>query len=200
MLRRSLALFVAVSVVAGASAQIDPALLAGMKARAIGPAGMSGRIAAIEALPGDPALIYVGAATGGLWRSRNGGLTWTPVFDEQPVQSIGAIAIDGSNRDVVWVGTGEGNPRNSASVGNGVYRSLDSGETWLHLGLDGSEHIHRIALDPRDGDVACIAALGPLWGAGSDRGVFKTSDGGKTWRKVLYVDDGTGCADLVRDP
>lgn len=184
----------------GVRAQMDPNLLAGLKARSIGPAGMSGRIAAIDAVPGDPSLVYVGAATGGLWRSHNGGLTWTPVFDDQPVQAIGAVAIDPGNRDTVWVGTGEGNPRNSASVGKGMFRSRDGGTTWTHLGLEGSERIHRIALDPRDGEVACVAAMGPTWGTGAERGVFKTTDGGKGWRKVLFTDDSTGCADLVRDP
>lgn len=176
----------------------DPALLAGLTARSIGPAGMSGRIAAVDAIPGGP--IYVGAATGGLWRSRNGGLSWQPVFDKQPVQAIGAVAIDARNQDVVWVGTGEGNPRNSASVGNGLYKSIDGGETWRHLGLADSERIHRIALDPTDADTAWVAALGKLWGPGEERGVFKTQDGGKTWRKVLYVDPDTGCADLALDP
>lgn len=187
-------------LVVATHAQIDPALLAGMKARAIGPAGMSGRIAAIDALPGDPSLVYVGAATGGLWRSTNGGLTWKPVFDEQPVLSIGAVTIDPNNRDVVWVGTGEGNPRNSVSVGNGAFRSIDGGETWSHVGLQGTERIHRLLVDPRNGNVAYAGALGRLWGAGPTRGVFKTEDAGKTWRKVLYVDETTGCADLVMDP
>ncbi len=196
--RRTLAL--AVLSFTALPAQVDPTLLAGLKARAIGPAGMSGRIAAIDALPGDPSLVYVGAATGGVWRSHNGGLTWTPVFDDQPVQAIGAVTIDPGNRDVVWVGTGEGNPRNSTSIGNGIYKSLDGGETWAHLGLEQSERLHRITLDPRNTDIACVAALGALWGPGEQRGVFKTQDGGKTWRKVLFVNDSTGCADLVRDP
>jgi photosystem II stability/assembly factor-like uncharacterized protein len=198
--RLVVAVALALCAVPALAAQLDPGLLAGLKARAIGPAGMSGRIAAIDALAGDPSLVYVGAATGGLWRSRNGGLTWTPVFDAQPVQAIGAVAIDPSNRDVVWVGTGEGNPRNSASIGDGVYRSLDGGETWQHLGLRDSERIHKISIDPRNAAVVCVGALGPLWGAGTERGVFQTTDGGTTWRKVLYVDDSTGCADLVRDP
>ena len=115
---------------------LDPALLAGMKARSIGPAAMSGRIAAIDALASDPNLVFVGAASGGLWRSENGGLTWEPVFDDQPAASIGAVAINQKNPAIVWVGTGEGNVRNSASVGNGVYRSIDGGDTWTHAGLD----------------------------------------------------------------
>jgi photosystem II stability/assembly factor-like uncharacterized protein len=182
------------------SAEVDPALLAGMKARAIGPAGMSGRIGDIAALPEDPDLIYVGAASGGLWRSTNGGLTFDPVFDDQPVASIGAVAIEAGNPDVLWVGTGEGNPRNSASVGNGVYRSLDRGETWAHLGLDKTEKIHRVALHPTRPEIAYVAALGTTWSESAERGVFKTTDGGTTWQKVLYVGETTGAADLVMDP
>ena len=179
---------------------IDPELLAGMKARSIGPAGMSGRVAAIDAVASDPSIVYVGAATGGVWKSVNAGLTWTPVFDDQPVASIGALAIFQPSPDIVWVGTGEGNPRNSVSVGNGVYRSLDGGKTWAHLGLEGTERIHRIALHPSDPEVAYVAAMGKAWGENPERGIFKTVDGGKSWRKVLYVDEKTGAADLVMDP
>jgi photosystem II stability/assembly factor-like uncharacterized protein len=189
-------------LVAGAAfgADVDPALLAGMKARAIGPAGMSGRIAAIDAVESDPATVFVGAATGGVWKSVNGGLTWEPVFDKEPVAAIGAVAIFQANPAIVWVGTGEGNVRNSASVGNGVYRSTDGGHTWKHLGLDGSERIARIVLHPDDPDVAWVAALGREWGENPERGVFKTDDGGATWKKVLYVDERTGAADLAIDP
>jgi photosystem II stability/assembly factor-like uncharacterized protein len=181
-------------------ADIDPSLLAGMKARGIGPAAMSGRIAAIEVVASNPDIVYAGAATGGLWRSENGGLTWEPLFDEQPVAAIGAVAVFQPNPDVVWVGTGEGNPRNSASVGNGVYKSLDGGRTWSHLGLEKSERIHRIVLHPTDPMVAWVAALGTAWGENPQRGVFKTVDGGRSWKKVLYVDERTGAADLVIDP
>ena len=182
------------------AAAVDPALLAGMKARSIGPAGMSGRVPAIAAVESDPDVVYVGAAAGGVWKSVDGGLTWTPVFDDQPVAAIGAIAVDQANPDVVWVGTGEGNPRNSAWGGNGVYRSLDGGKTWSHLGLEKTERIYRIVLHPTDPDVAWVAALGQEWGENPDRGVFKTEDGGKTWKKVLYVDERTGASDLVIDP
>ena len=182
------------------AAQIDPDLLAGMTARSIGPAAMSGRIAAIDAVAADPDVVWVGAATGGVWKSVDGGLTWAPVFDDQKVAAIGAVAVNQTNPDVVWVGTGEGNPRNSVSVGNGIYKSLDGGRTWRHLGLDATERIHRIVLHPRDPDVAWVAALGRAWGENPERGVFKTTDGGKTWRKVLYVDEKTGAADLVVDP
>ncbi len=178
----------------------DPGLLAGMSARSIGPAAMSGRVVALAGVPGNPATLYVGSASGGLWRSADGGLTWTPLFDEEPVASIGAVAVDPTAPDVIWVGTGEANPRNSASVGDGVYKSMDGGEHWTHLGLDKTEKIGRVLLDPRRPDVAYACALGSSWAETAQRGVFKTTDGGKTWAKVLYVDETTGCADLAMDP
>ncbi|HSU82666.1 MAG TPA: hypothetical protein VLR69_09625 [Thermoanaerobaculia bacterium] len=183
-----------------ARAAIDPGLLAGMSARSIGPAGMSGRVPAVAAVESNPNIVYIGAAAGGVWKSTNGGLTWTPVFDDQPVSSIGAVAVAPSNPDVVWVGTGEGNPRNSASVGDGVYRSLDAGKTWAHLGLEKTERITRIVVHPTNPDVAWVAALGQEWGENPERGVYKTEDGGKTWSRVLYVDPRTGAAELVIDP
>ncbi len=179
---------------------IDARLLAGLEARSIGPAGMSGRVAAIDAVESDPDVVYVGAATGGVWKSINGGLTWEAVFDDQSVASVGAVAIFQPSPDIVWVGTGEGNPRNSASVGDGIYRSLDAGRTWVRVGLEETERIHRIVLHPTDPDVAWVAALGRAWGENEQRGVFKTTDGGKSWRRVLYVDPRTGAADLVADP
>ena len=185
---------------AGTSAGLDPDLLAGLTARSIGPATMSGRVAAIDALVADPRVIYVGASTGGVWKTTNGGTTWQPVFDHESVAAIGAVAIYQPNPDIVWVGTGEGNPRNSASVGNGVYKSVDGGRTWQHLGLNASERIARILLDPRDPKVAYVAAMGPTWASGCTRGVFKTVDGGATWQQVLSVDQHTGAADLAMDP
>src|SRR5215213_10251842 len=182
-----------------ASAQIDPSLLAGMKARAIGPAAMSGRVAAIDAVESNPDVVYVGAATGGVWKSTDGALSFTPIFDDQPVAAIGAVAIFQPSPEIVWIGTGEGNPRNSMSVGNGIYKSVDGGTTWQHLGLDKTERIHRIVLHPRDPNTVWVAALGQAWGQNADRGVFKTTDGGKTWTKVLYVNDKTGAADLIID-
>ncbi|MEM7050226.1 MAG: hypothetical protein AAF604_11240 [Acidobacteriota bacterium] len=179
--------------------QVDPDFFASMEARSIGPATMSGRVAAVDATAGG-ATIFVGAATGGVWRSRDHGLTWEPVFDDQPVASIGAVAIDPSSPERIWVGTGEGNPRNSTSVGAGLFRSDDGGETWRSVGLEASERIHRVIVDPTDPDTAWVAALGQAWGENPERGVFKTTDGGETWRKVLYVDERTGCADLVIDP
>jgi len=179
---------------------VDPELLAGLKARSIGPAAMSGRIASIDAVAADPDVIYVGVATGGVWKSVDGGVTWKPVFDREKVAAVGAVAVFQANPDVVWVGTGEGNPRNSASVGAGVWKSLDGGATWKHLGLDKTERIHRIVLHPTDPDVAYAAAMGRMWGENPERGVFKTTDGGATWTRVLFVDERTGCADLIADP
>jgi photosystem II stability/assembly factor-like uncharacterized protein len=205
----TLALLLAASVALAAPRpstppSLDPRLLSGLAARSIGPAAMSGRVAAIAGVPGT-ATLYVGAATGGVWKSTDGGVTFAPIFDDQPVAAIGAIAVfdpprGGARGDVVWVGTGEGNVRNSASIGNGVYRSLDGGRTWRHLGLAATERIHRIVLHPTDPDIAWVAALGPEWGDSDERGVFKTSDGGRTWQKVLYIDRYTGAADLAIDP
>jgi photosystem II stability/assembly factor-like uncharacterized protein len=183
-----------------AVAAIDSDLLEGLAARSLGPAAVSGRISAIDAVHADPNHIVIGAATGGVWISDNGGLTWTPVFDDQPVASIGAVAIDQSNPDVIWVGTGEGNPRNSTSIGGGLYRSNDGGRSWQLMGLAGSERINRIALHPRDPNVVYVAALGTLWGDNEERGIFKTTDGGATWQKILYIDSRTGGTDVKIDP
>lgn len=182
------------------SAQIGADLFKGMPARSIGPAGMSGRVAAIDAVIADPNVIYVGSATGGVWKSADGGITWRAIFDDQRTSSIGAVAVDQANPDVVWVGTGEGNPRNSAGVGYGMYKSVDAGRTWSHLGLERSERIHRVRLHPTNPNVAYVAALGPTWSDSDQRGVFKTTDGGRTWRRMLFVNERTGAADLVMDP
>jgi len=171
----------------------------GLQARALGPAAMSGRIAAIDAVADDPLTIYVGAASGGVWKSTDAGNTFKPVFDEQ-LQSIGAIRVDPSNPKNVWVGTGESWVRNSVSIGDGVYRTTDGGDSWQHLGLEKTERIARIAVDPKASDTAYVCAAGHLWNANEERGVFKTTDAGKTWKKVLYVDADTGCSDLSLDP
>ncbi|MEM6706931.1 MAG: hypothetical protein AAF690_29765 [Acidobacteriota bacterium] len=196
----ALLLACALSAPGGAQTDLDPELLSGMKFRSIGPAGMSGRVAAIDAVIDDPKTIWVGAATGGVWRSDDGGASFRPVFDDQPVAAIGAVAIDQNAPDTVWVGTGEGNPRNSVSVGRGLYRTHDGGQTWDLLGLEETERIHRILLHPRDPETLWVCAMGKAWGANEERGVFRTRDGGATWQKVLYVDENTGCADLVVDP
>lgn len=168
--------------------------------RNIGPANMSGRITAIDAVEQNPNIIYLGAASGGVWKSENGGSAWRPVFDDQPTQNIGAVAIQQSNPSVIWVGTGEGNPRNSMNLGMGVFKSLDGGRTWTHLGLEATKTIHRIIIDPTDPDVVYAGAMGDPWTPNEDRGLFKTTDGGLTWKKILYTNDRSGIADLVMDP
>lgn len=182
------------------SGKVDPDIFSVLKARSIGPANMSGRISDIDAVHKSGNIIYVGTATGGVWKSADGGTTWEPVFDDQPCSSIGAVAIYQKNPNIVWVGTGEANPRNSCGVGRGVFKSLDGGKTWLNLGLEKTEKVSAIRLDPENPDVAYVAALGTTWGENPERGVFKTSDGGKTWEKVLYVDQKTGAADLAMEP
>ena len=177
-----------------------PPGLAAMEARSIGPAGMSGRIAAIDAFESDPNIVYVGAATGGVWKSVNGGQTWAPVFDDQRVLGIGSVAVFKGSPDIVWVGTGEGNPRNSAGVGAGVYKSMDGGLTWTLLGLEDSERIHRIVLHPTDPDIAYAGAMGPAWSDGTERGVYRTTDGGQTWDRILFLNPRTGVSDLIMDP
>ena len=182
------------------SAQLDMEKLKGMEARSIGPAGMSGRVTAIDVVLSDTDVIYAGTASGGLWKSVSGSIDWTPIFDDQRVASIGDVAIDQSNPDVIWVGTGEGNPRNSQTSGYGVYRSLDGGKNWQDMGLGETRNIHRIIIDPRDSDVVYVGAQGSAWGDSKERGVFKTVDGGKTWKKILYVNQKTGISEFVMDP
>jgi len=181
-------------------ADTDPELFSGLRARSIGPANMSGRIGAIDGVASDPNIIYVGAATGGLWKSVDRGLTWEPIMDDQPVSSIGAVAINQANPSIVWVGTGEAAPRNSVGVGRGVYLSLDAGKTWEFLGLEKTEKIAKILLDPQNPNTAYVAAMGTTWNENPERGVYKTTDMGKTWEKILYVDEKTGAADMAMDP
>ncbi|WP_287127399.1 hypothetical protein [Candidatus Cyanaurora vandensis] len=188
------------AVMPGVLAQSESSFFAGLKARSIGPGNMSGRVAAVEGVVRDPDTFYVGTATGGVWKTTNGGTTWNPIFDRQTTSSVGAIALDQNNPETVWVGTGEANTRNSAGVGRGVFKSLDGGKTWQFLGLGKTGHISRLLLDPRNPNTAYVAALGTIWGENPERGVFKTMDGGKTWRQVLYVNGRTGAADLVMDP
>ena len=191
----------AVAVTASApAAEIKTSTFGGLAARPIGPAVMGGRIADLAVAPGDPAVMWIGTASGGVWRSKDAGITFTPVFDQQPVQSIGAIGIDPKDSKTVWVGTGESWVRNSVSVGNGVYRTTDGGDSWQHMGLADSERIARVVVDPSESKTVWVCATGHLWNANEERGVFKSTDAGKTWEKVLYVDQDTGCADLSVDP
>jgi len=182
------------------TAQVDPGLFRNLEARSIGPTGMSGRVGAIDAVDADPDVLYVGAATGGLWKSVDGGVTWKPLTDSLPAASVGAIAIYQPNPDVVWIGTGERNRRNSAGVGTGVYKSLDAGKTWTGMGLENTGAIDAVLMDPRDANVVYVGALGNTWKDSEDRGVYKSTDGGKTWRKILYVNPRTGAGDMVMDP
>lgn len=193
-------LFFLTFIPASVFAQVDITMLSGLKARSIGPASMSGRIAAIAAVNSNPDIIYVGTATGGIFKTTDGAITWKPIFDDQPASSVGAVAINQNNPDVVWIGTGEGNPRNSSGVGRGVFKTLDGGKTWKQLGLEKTEKITRILLDPTNPDIAYVSALGTTWGENSERGVYKTTDGGKTWKRVLFVDNKTGASDLAMDP
>src|SRR2546429_963324 len=171
----------------------------GLKFRSIGPAFTSGRVIGFAVEPNNPSHFFVASASGGVWKTTNNGTTWTPVFDNEGSYSIGAIALDPKNPLTVWVGTGENNSQRSVAYGNGLYRSDDGGKSWKNLGLKTSEHIGRIAIDPKDGNTVYVAAQGPLWGPGGDRGLFKTTDGGKTWKKVLSISDNTGVTDVVID-
>jgi len=179
--------------------KIDSDTFGGLEARAIGPAAMSGRISAVDAVEGERLTVYVGSASGGVWKSVDGGLRYKPIFDKH-TQSIGALTVDRRDTKIVWVGTGESWVRNSVSVGDGVYKSADAGETWQHLGLEDSERIAQIAIDPRDSNTVFVCATGHAFDPNPERGVFRTRDGGKTWEKVLFVDADTGCADLAIDP
>ncbi len=167
--------------------------------RAIGPANMGGRVTDIDGVPGDTSTFYVSGADGGIHKTTDGGVSFKPIFENQRAYSIGALTLAPSDKNVLWVGTGEGDPRNSVGYGWGVYRSVDGGDSWKHLGLKETERIKRIVVDPNNPDVACVCALGKEWGPNKERGVFKTTDGGKTWDKILYIDENTGCADLAME-
>ncbi len=181
--------------------------------RNLGPGTMSGRVTAIAVPRKSPYqqlnrnTIYAGTASGGIWKSTNGGISWSPIFDEMDVQSIGALAVDPNNASVVWAGTGEGNPRNSHNSGKGIYKSLDGGKTWLCMGLEETRTIHRIIVNPQNSNQIFVAAMGSVWGADNantlpkqKRGVYRSDDGGKTWKVILYVNETTGCGELVIDP
>jgi photosystem II stability/assembly factor-like uncharacterized protein len=172
----------------------------GLKLRSIGPALTSGRISDIAMHPGGRSAYFVAVASGGVWKTENSGTTWQPVFDDQGSYSIGCVTIDPLNPFIVWVGTGENNSQRSVGYGDGVYKSLDGGTTWKNMGLKKSEHIGRIMVDPRNSNVVYVAAQGPLWSPGGDRGLYKTSDGGQTWQQILKISENTGISDLVYDP
>ena len=171
-----------------------------LQLREIGPALMGGRIADIAVHPTDPSTWYVAVGSGNLWKTTNRGISWKPVFDKQPSYSIGTVTIDPNTPSTIWVGTGENVSGRHVGWGDGVYKSLDGGKSWHQMGLPSSEHIGKILIDPRDGDVVYVAAEGPLWSSGGDRGVYKTEDGGKTWNQVLAINEHTGVTDIEFDP
>jgi photosystem II stability/assembly factor-like uncharacterized protein len=183
----------------GRSASIDSTTFGDLRPRALGPASTSGRISSLDVVHDNPRIVYAGTAGGGVWKSTNGGASFSAIFDEH-IMSIGAVAVDQSKPDTVWVGTGESWPRNSVSVGRGMFKSTDAGRSWTPVGLEKTERIARLAIHPKQSDTVFACALGHLWNANEDRGVFRTTDGGKTWQNVHFVDADTGCADLAIDP
>lgn len=168
--------------------------------RCVGPAVMGGRTVDIDVVEKEPRIIYAAIGPSGVWKSVNNGISWNPVFHEENTVSVGDIAVSQSHPDIVWVGTGEATCRNSVTIGDGVYKSADGGKNWTNMGLAGTRHIARIVINPGDPNIVYVAAMGHLWGPNEERGIYKTTDGGKTWQKVLYVDENTGFADLAMDP
>src|SRR5262245_9470080 len=195
-----LATAVVAAAFAAAHAQsLDPSLYSDLKWRLVGPF-RGGWATCAAGVPDDPAVYYFGAAAGGVWKTEDAGSTWRPIFDQAGSASVGAIAIAPPNPRVIWVGTGQIQARYDAASGDGVYRSDDGGASWRRVGLEATRAIGRIVADPRDVNVAVVAALGHLYGPNRERGIFRTEDGGKTWAHVLFVDDATGGADLAADP
>src|SRR5882762_3253696 len=181
-----------------AATGIDTTSYAQLKFRHIGPEG--NRVSSIAGVAGDVSVYYAGAASGGLWKTVDGGIRWQPIFDDQPVSSIGALAVAPSDPNVVWAGTGEPFIRSNISVGWGVYKSTDAGKHWTKMGLDSTGRISRVVVHPTNPDIVYVAALGHLYGPQPQRGIYRTTDGGKTWERVLFVNDSTGASDLVMDP
>ncbi|MGD2294766.1 MAG: sialidase, partial [Candidatus Aminicenantes bacterium] len=178
--------------------EIKPEIYSQLRYRHIGPPG--NRTSAVCGEPGNPMVYYIGASSGGVWKSTDGGTNWRPIFDDQPAQSIGALAIAPSDTNVVWAGTGEAFVRSNISIGNGVYKSTDAGKTWQHMGLEKTGRIGRVAIDSQNPDIVFVAALGHCYGPQRERGVFRTKDGGETWEQVLFVDANTGCFEVAMDP
>jgi photosystem II stability/assembly factor-like uncharacterized protein len=183
-----------------AQKQVNINQFSNWKPRAVGPAGMSGRITTIDALAENPDFIVVGSASGGVWKTINGGGEWTPLFDEQATLNIGSVAIQQNNPSVMWVGTGEGNPRNSLNIGEGIFKTIDGGKSWKKMGLEKTMNIHRILINPTNTDVVYAGAIGNPYAEHPDRGVYKTTDGGNSWEKILYTNDTSGVGDMVMDP
>ncbi len=180
--------------------RLDEEALSGLSLREIGPANMSGRVVDIAVVESDPVTFYLATATGGLWKTTSNGVTFECVFEREAVHSIGAIALCQSNPDLIWLGSGERANRQSTGWGDGVYRSIDGGETWQNMGLKDSRHIGRIAIDPTNSDIVFVAAMGHLWGPNEERGLYRTDDGGRTWERVLFIDTDTGAVDVAMDP
>ncbi len=179
---------------------LDTINIEGLSWRNIGPSLTSGRISDIAINPNNPFEYYVATSAGGVWKTINSGIEYTPIFDKEGSYSIGCITMDPNNSNVIWVGTGENNNQRSVSFGDGVYKSLDGGKTWKNMGLKTSEHIGRIIVHPKNSDIVYVAAIGPLWSKGGERGLYKTTDGGSTWSAVLKVDEHTGVNDIQMDP
>jgi photosystem II stability/assembly factor-like uncharacterized protein len=179
--------------------QYDAGLYSGLRWRMIGPF-RGGRVNAVSGVPGQPNAFYFGSVGGGVWKSANSGRTWTPIFDSQPVGSIGAIAVAPSNPNVVYVGTGEADMRSQISYGNGMYKSIDGGSSWTHLGLDNTRQIGRVIIDPKNPSLVFVAAMGHVYGANPERGVYRSRNGGTTWERVLFKNDNVGAIDLAFDP
>ncbi|HZQ91827.1 MAG TPA: hypothetical protein VFA60_08560 [Terriglobales bacterium] len=198
-MRKFITLVATLVLALAASAQIDESLYKGMKWRQIGPF-RGGRVIAVEGVRGEPNTYYFGAVAGGVWKTIDGGANWRPLFDHEAVSSIGAIAVAPSNHNIIYVGTGEACIRGNITYGDGVYKSTDGGRTWKNIGLRDTRHIGAVIVDPQNPDVALVAALGHAYGPNAERGVFRTTDGGKTWNKVLYKDEKTGAIDVVFDP
>src|ERR1044071_269153 len=196
----TIALLASLLTVLNVSAQqLDPNLYSDLRWRMLGPF-RAGRVNAVSGVPGQPDTFYFGSVGGGLWRSQNAGRTWTPIFDSTNVASIGAIVIAPSNPSLIYVGTGEADMRDSIAFGNGVYKSLDAGKTWQHLGLEKTKQIGRIIVDPKNPNTVFLAALGNVYAPNPDRGVYRSRDGGATWEKVLFKNDDVGAIDLAFDP
>ncbi len=194
----SLSLFILSAV--SLQAQITSESLSGLRLRNIGPAAMSGRVVDLAVDENDPYTFYIATATGGVWKTTNNGITMAPVFENENTHSVGAITLHPANNKVLWVGTGERANRQSSSWGDGIYKSTDAGKTWQHMGLKDSHHIGRIALHPTNTEVLYVAAMGHLWGPNNERGLYKSVDGGKTWERIIYVNDDTGVVDVALDP
>src|SRR3989442_9194369 len=177
----------------------DASLYSGLRWRMVGPF-RGGRVNAVSGVPGQPNTFYFGSVGGGVWKTTNSGRTWLPIFDSQPIASIGAVAVAASRPDVVYVGTGEADMRSQISYGNGMYKSTDAGKTWTHIGLDNTRQIGKVIVDPRDPNVVFVAALGHVYGANPDRGVYRSRDGGSTWQKVLFKSNDLGAVDLAFEP